>query len=56
MKWASSFKYVPINYNGRVVTVKDHTQRVNFDNNLNGSKSGCICATVTPGNRYALTA
>lgn len=38
MKWASAFKYVPINYNGRVVTVKDRTQRVNFDNNLNGGK------------------
>lgn len=38
MKWVSAFKYLPINYGERVATVKNLTQRVSFDNNLNGGR------------------
>lgn len=38
MKWVSAFSYLPINYSVPLANVKDRTQRVVFDNNLNGSK------------------
>lgn len=38
MKWVSSFSYLPINYSVVLAEVKDQTQRVIFDNNLNGSR------------------
>lgn len=38
MKWISSFKYVPINYDGCVAVIRNQTQRVSFDNNLNGGR------------------
>lgn len=38
MKWASAFKYVSINYDAVVATVSDTTQRVCFNNNLNGER------------------
>lgn len=38
MKWASAFKYLPVNYDDRVATVQNLTQRVSFDNNLNGNR------------------
>lgn len=38
MKWASAFKYLPVNYDDRVATVQNLTQRVSFDNNLNGDR------------------
>lgn len=38
MKWASAFKYLPVNYDDRVATVRNLTQRVSFDNNLNGNR------------------
>ena len=38
MKWVSSFSYLPINYGIPLVRVEDQTQRVIFDNNLNGTK------------------
>ena len=37
MKWTSSFKYLPINYGMTLATLSDKTQRVLFDNNLNGN-------------------
>lgn len=38
MKWASAFKYLSINYDARVATARNLTQRVSFDNNLNGDR------------------
>lgn len=38
MKWVSSFSYLPINYGIPLARVEDQTQRVIFDNNLNGTK------------------
>lgn len=38
MKWVSAFSYLPINYGIPLAKVKDQTQRVVFDNNLNGKK------------------
>ena len=38
MKWASTFKYLSINYDARVATARNLTQRVSFDNNLNGDR------------------
>lgn len=38
MKWVSSFKYLPINYAASIATARDRTQRVSFDNNLNGDR------------------
>ena len=38
MKWASAFKYISINYDARIATVKNRTQRVSFANNLNGDR------------------
>lgn len=37
MKWVSSFKYLPLNYGMTVANVENKTQRVTFDNNLNGN-------------------
>ena len=48
MKWASAFKYLPINYGERIATVKKLTQKVSFDNNLNGEK-----IRLRLSNRYA---
>lgn len=50
MKWASALKYLPINYDGCVATVRDQTQRVSFDNNLNGSR-----IRLRFSNRYSKT-
>ncbi len=38
MKWASAFSYLPINYGVPLENVEHQTQRVIFDNNLNGNK------------------
>ena len=38
MKWVSAFKYLSINYDACVATVGNRTQRVSFDNNLNGDR------------------
>lgn len=38
MKWVSTFSYLPIPYNISLAKVKDQTQRVVFDNNLNGER------------------
>lgn len=38
MKWTSAFSYLPINYGFPLANVEDQTQRVIFDNNLNGEK------------------
>lgn len=38
MKWASAFKYLSIRYDTRVATARDLTQRVSFDNNLDGER------------------
>lgn len=38
MKWISAFSYLPINYGFTLANVEDQTQRVVFDNNLNGKK------------------
>lgn len=38
MKWVSAFKYLPVNYDERIATVQNMTQRVSFDNNLNGER------------------
>lgn len=38
MKWASAFSYLPIDYAVSLAKVQDQTQRVLFDNNLNGEK------------------
>lgn len=48
MKWVSSFKYLPINYGMTLATVSDRTQRVVFDNNLNGNK-----VRILLSNKYA---
>lgn len=50
MKWVSAFKYLPINYNADVAVVKERTQRVSFDNNLNGDR-----VRLRFSNRYAGT-
>lgn len=38
MKWVSAFKYLSINYDDRIATVQNLTQKVSFDNNLNGKR------------------
>lgn len=38
MKWASTFKYLTINYDARVATARNLTQRVSFVNNLSGAR------------------
>lgn len=38
MKWVSTFKYLSINYDDRIATVQNMTQKVSFDNNLNGER------------------
>ena len=38
MRWTSSFSYLPIDYGIPLARVEDQTQRVIFDNNLNGRK------------------
>lgn len=38
MKWTSAFSYLPINYKVSLANIKDRTQRVIFDNNLNGNR------------------
>lgn len=48
MKWVSSFKYLPINYGMTLATLADRTQRVVFDNNLNGNK-----VRILFSNKYA---
>ncbi len=48
MKWVSSFKYLPINYGMTLATLSDRTQRVSFDNNLNGDK-----VRILLSNKYA---
>ncbi len=48
MKWTSAFSYLPINYGIPLATVEDQTQRVTFDNNLNGNK-----IRVRFSNRYS---
>ena len=48
MKWTSSFKYLPINYGMTLATLSDKTQRVLFDNNLNGNK-----VRILFSNKYA---
>lgn len=50
MKWASAFKYISINYDARIATVKDQTERVSFANNLNGD-----CIRLRFSNRYGKT-
>ncbi len=37
MKWVSSFSYLPIDYSVVLAEIKNQTQRVVFDNNLNGN-------------------
>lgn len=48
MKWVSAFSYLPINYNMSLAKIKNQTQRVIFDNNLNGEK-----IRLRFSNRYA---
>lgn len=48
MKWTSSFKYLPINYGMTLATLSDKTQRVLFENNLNGNK-----VRILFSNKYA---
>lgn len=48
MKWVSSFKYLPINYGMTLAILSDRTQRVSFDNNLNGNK-----VRILFSNKYA---
>lgn len=38
MKWVSAFGYLPINYSIQLAKVANQTQRITFDNNLNGDK------------------
>lgn len=38
MKWVSSFRYLPINYGVSLAKVENQTQRVVFENNLEGEK------------------
>ena len=60
MKWVSAFSYLPVNYSVRLAEAADQTQRITFDNNLNGktlrlclsnrwSKSPLTLAKVTVG-------
>ncbi len=49
MKWVSAFSYLPINYGIPLAEVGDQTQRVIFDNNLNGRK-----IRLRFSNRYSL--
>ncbi len=49
MKWVSAFSYLPINYGIPLAKVGDQTQRVIFDNNLNGRK-----IRLRFSNRYSL--
>ena len=38
MKWASSFRYLPINYSVELAQIENQTQRVVFYNNLCGER------------------
>ena len=38
MKWVSTFSYLPINYGVTLAQAADQSQRILFDNNLNGSR------------------
>ncbi|MDO4339436.1 MAG: GDSL-type esterase/lipase family protein [Eubacteriales bacterium] len=38
MKWVSTFSYLPVNYGFLLATVENQTQRLTFDNNLNGNR------------------
>jgi Lysophospholipase L1 and related esterases len=60
MKWVSAFSYLPINYGVELAQIRDQTQRVSFESNLNGervrlrmsnrySKSELCLASVTVG-------
>lgn len=60
MKWVSAFSYLPINYSVSLAQPADQTQRISFDNNLNGgtvrvrlsnrwSRSPLTLAKVTVG-------
>lgn len=48
MKWVSAFSYLPINYSITLAEVEDQTQRVLFDNNLNGNR-----VRIRFSNRYS---
>lgn len=48
MKWASTFSYLPINYSEVVAEICDQTQRVSFDNNLDGER-----IRIRLSNRYS---
>lgn len=49
MKWSSAFSYLPVNYGVMLAHAEDQTQRVIFDNNLNGNK-----IRLRFSNRYSL--
>lgn len=51
MKWVSTFSYLPINYAVRLAEIEDQTQRILFDNNLNGQK-----IRLRFSNKYAASA
>ena len=38
MKWTSTFKFLPIDYSISLARIQDRTQRVIFDNNLQGDR------------------
>jgi lysophospholipase L1-like esterase len=38
MKWVSAFSFLPINYGVELSRIKDQTQRVSFESNLNGER------------------
>lgn len=38
MKWTSTFKFLPIDYSISLAKIQDRTQRVIFDNNLQGDR------------------
>ena len=48
MKWTSTFKYLPIEYNTTLAVVSDRTERVSLDNNLNGDQ-----VRILLSNRYS---
>lgn len=48
MKWVSTLSYLPINYSAVLAKVQDCTQKVLFDNNLNGDR-----IRVCLSNRYS---
>lgn len=48
MKWTSTFKYLPIEYDTTLAVISDRTERVSFDNNMDGDQ-----VRILLSNRYS---